>query len=321
MLGAGGAVGQGEEGQPHGQPALPKGGSEDGAAQGAQMLSEGSGLSVLQILPRPLWELVQGGCQVSTVAIRLSKMTYCILFHFLPSNCTRQALERDVAEYEAHMIAAGLEAASARGRADHLEIEVGRLRAVGEVLEMQNRNLLAWRENQHVLQQGWDDDVSRAGGTAAEDGGSGHSEHVAGRGGGLQDAVHPTQSIGTSVASRHSKALLPLEWSHRESRDGDENRPPVAAAGSNGSKGQAAIWLAPPLPYPSRRDEKANESQFSLAGGPHHPPETSTTTLRHSISGGGRGVRGGEGRRRTMPMTPDLVSLDQIIADLSTTRG
>ncbi len=41
--------------------------------------------------------------------------------------CVHQALEREAAEREAHTVAAGLEAAEARGRCQRLEVEVARL--------------------------------------------------------------------------------------------------------------------------------------------------------------------------------------------------
>lgn len=48
-----------------------------------------------------------------------------------------QALEKEAVGCEAHTVAAGLEAAGARGQAQRLELEVERLRATNDVLAMQ----------------------------------------------------------------------------------------------------------------------------------------------------------------------------------------
>ena len=61
-----------------------------------------------------------------------------------------QTLEKEASAREEHTIAAGLEAAGARGRADRLEMEIARLRAQNDVLTLQNQNLLAWREHHHL---------------------------------------------------------------------------------------------------------------------------------------------------------------------------
>ncbi|GAX80948.1 hypothetical protein CEUSTIGMA_g8383.t1 [Chlamydomonas eustigma] len=57
-----------------------------------------------------------------------------------------QALEREKSSHEANSIAAGMEAAEMRGRAQRLELELSRLQALNEVLGIQNKNLVGWRE-------------------------------------------------------------------------------------------------------------------------------------------------------------------------------
>jgi hypothetical protein len=203
---------------------------------------------------------------------------------------------------------------------------------------MQNRNLLAWRENHHL---------QRAGGSQNEGGTEASLYRPAAE---VDEApsvrrlcapreplllLHQTAEVRSS-ATCIASAPPPLSQSRSRitlSRESDENRPPlnhlqVAPEGASGAR------KAPPLPYPRHREgpqagtrEGMQHLQSSSVAG----YEPKSASGRHSCPGNSGSLAPTEARplafisssrrRRTMPMTPDLVSLDQIIADLSSAGG
>lgn len=190
-------------------------------------------------------------------------------------------LEKEAAGREEHTIAAGLEAAGHRGRADRLEIEVERLRAQNGVLEMQNNNLLAWREHHHMRLSAPPEGAGAVG-AVSKQAQQRDAQAAFTIGGGRQPllALHNASNERQVSAPEEERACRAggAMSSVRELKGGqggaDENCP--------------SEWTAPPLPG------RGAGRRLPLDSGPLPP-------------------RG----RAVVPMIPAAVSLDQIIADLS----
>ena len=266
----------------------------------------------------------------------------CLALFSKPSASLSQALEKEAAVREEHTIAAGLEAAGARGRADHMEIEIERLRAQNDVLLLQNQNLLAWREQHHLTMAGGEPDAadsltrrpqSRREPEAAprrrEEGRGEPSSASRGSQGGGPLGLWRVPSLtrnGLGAPAEPSSASSGLWTSSFEA--------PLAASGPRRDPLQpraAAAVKRSDLPL---RAATSLDLVACIDG--DSPRKSSSKSLFHdkenfwiggqdcfsaADDGGGRGLKGAMGfsgrKKASSSIEARSVSLDQIIADLS----
>ena len=265
-----------------------------------------------------------------------------------------QTLEKEASAREEHTIAAGLEAAGARGRADRLEMEIARLRAQNDVLTLQNQNLLAWREHHHLtIASGEPPEISSLhGGTENRRGGGAEGPYhragatpschrVAGREGLLtseyggddmgrsvmlgaisREMLHIRDDPHTLGSTRPSLALVALimEGGQQRGTTQPQSRKLIAGSSSeNVAGGRGVADRRPESKYLSDALSSSSADKENLTDRRYDPSKM--TSASHWVEPGGGKLRGSQGPagRRKMSASVDArsVSLDQIIADLS----